>query len=93
MCIFLSRSGVLPSFPNSAYTSHDVLVNEVGSSAPINYDDLFNIGDILKFTIDGSCEVVTLLDINIDFKAMVPYFKTRLKNSYDRTMTRGKSIT
>ena len=53
---------------------------------PLNSGDLFNIGDTLKFTMDGSCELVELLDIDINLETMIPYFKIRF--GIERTVTK-----
>ena len=88
---FLSRTGVIPSCLNTVYTSHTALVNTGSGFDPINSSDLFNIGDTLRFIIDGSYVFVERIDIDINFETMVPYFKTRLKNIFERTVTKGKN--
>ena len=55
---------------------------------PLNSSELFNIRDTLKFTMDGSCETVELLDVYINFEKMVFYFKIRLQHGIERTVTR-----
>ena len=50
--------------------------------------ELFNIGDTLNFTKDCSCETVELLDIDINFETMVPYFKIRLQNGLETKVTK-----
>ena len=64
------------------------LVNVVGGSDSIIPTDLFNIGDTLKFTIDGSCVFFELITFDINFETMVPYFKIRLKKYFARTVTK-----
>ena len=78
-CTFLSKAGVISSRQNVAYASQYTLYNEVDDGVPpLNSGELFNIGDTLKFTMDGSCETVELLDVDINFETMVLYFKIRL---------------
>ena len=57
-------------------------------SIHIHSSDLFNIGDTLKLTIDGSCVFVEIIDIDINFETMALYFKIRLKNGFERTVTK-----
>jgi len=88
-CTFLSKAGVTSSRRKMAYTSQAALCNAVDDGVPpLNSGDLFDIGDTLKFTMDGSCELVELLDIDINFETMVPYFKIRLQHGVERTVTR-----
>ena len=38
--------------------------------------------------MDGSCETIDLLEIDMNFETMVPYFKIRLQHGVERTMTK-----
>ena len=72
-----------------AYTSQIALCNSVDNGVPpLNSKDLFNIGDTLKFTMNGSCELVELLDINIKLETMIPYFNIRMQHGIERTVTK-----
>ena len=88
-CTLLTKVGATSSRQNIVYTSQITLCNSVDNGVPpLNSGDLFNIGDTLKFIMDGSCELVELLDIDINFVTMVPYFKIRLKHGIERTGTK-----
>ena len=55
---FLSKAGVISSRQNVAYVSQYALCNEVIDGVPhLNSGEFFNIGDILKFTMDGSLKL------------------------------------
>ena len=55
---------------------------------PLHSRDLFNIGDTLMLTMDGSCELVELLDIDINFEIMFIYLKIRLQYGIERIVTK-----
>ena len=57
------------------------------ASRPLS-KELFNIGDTLNFTKDGSYETVELLEIDINFETMVPYLKIRLQNGLETKVTK-----
>ena len=88
-CTFSTKAGVTSSRQNMAYSSQIALCYSVDNGEPsLNSGDLLNIGDTLKFTMDGSCELVELLDIDINFETMVPYFKIRLQHGIERIVTK-----
>ena len=57
----------MPSWSNAAYTSQTALANTVGGSDSTRSSELCNVGDTQKFTIDGSCVFVEIIDIDINF--------------------------
>ena len=79
-CSFLTKVGAI---------YHPVKIRLIFHKIPcvINFLTMHH-RDILKFTIDGSCETVELLDIDINFETMVPYFKIRLHHGFKTIVTR-----